>query len=295
MARRRIDAVVTVGPGDKMFWGRLAARRAGVPVVCSAIHSTGVPDRVEWPNRLLASLTDAFIAVAGPHGRYLAEHEGCPAAKVRVIPNGVDAEKFHPRWPNGTLRQSLGLPPGTPIAGIVAALRPEKNHELFLRAAALVRRQLPEARFLVIGDGPRRAALETLAAELSLGQAVQFLGTRSDVPELLSLMDVLVLTSHMEANPISILEAMAAEKPVISTRVGSVSETVLDGQTGYLVAPGAAGRTGRADDRVACRSPAGRRHGPRRPRVRPGPLVDRADGGRLPGSAGGHLYHQGGG
>ncbi|MGO8691393.1 MAG: glycosyltransferase [Thermoguttaceae bacterium] len=239
MARRRIDAVVTVGPGDKMFWGRLAARWAGVPVVCAAIHSTGVPDHVEWPNRLLASLTDAFIAVAGPHGRYLAEHEGCPAAKVRVIPNGVDAAKFHPRWPNGALRQTLGLPPGTPTAGIVAALRPEKNHELFLRAAAMVRAKLPEARFLVIGDGPRRAALETLAAELSLGQAVQFLGTRSDVPDLLALMDVLVLASHMEANPISILEAMAAEKPVISTRVGSVSETVLDGQTGYLVAPGA--------------------------------------------------------
>ncbi len=239
MARRRIDAVVTVGPGDKMFWGRLAARWAGVPVVCSAIHSTGVPDHVEWPNRLLASLTDAFIAVAGPHGRYLAEHEGCPAAKVRVIPNGVDAAKFHPRWPSRALRQTLGLPPGTPTAGIVAALRPEKNHELFLRAAAVVRRKLPEARFLVIGDGPRRAALETLAAELSLGQAVQFLGTRGDMPELLALVDVLVLTSHMEANPISILEAMAAEKPVISTRVGSVSETVTDGQTGYLVAPGA--------------------------------------------------------
>jgi glycosyltransferase involved in cell wall biosynthesis len=239
MARRRIDAVVTVGPGDKMFWGRLAARAAGVPVVCAAIHSTGVPDHVEWPNRLLAALTDAFIAVAEPHSRYLAEHEGCPAAKVRVIPNGVDVEKFHPRWPSRALRETLGLPPGAPVAGMVAALRPEKNHELFLRAAAVVRTKLPDARFLVIGDGPRRTTLETLAAELSLDRAVQFLGTRNDVPELLALLDVLVLTSHMEANPVSILEAMAAEKPVISTRVGSVGETVIDGQTGYLVAPGA--------------------------------------------------------
>ena len=112
MAERRIDAVVTVGPGDKMFWGRLAAWRAGVPVICSALHSTGVPDHVEWLNRLLAPLTDAFIAVAEPHGRYLAEHEGCPVAKVRVIPNGVDVERFHPRWPSRTLRAELGTSAG---------------------------------------------------------------------------------------------------------------------------------------------------------------------------------------
>ena len=84
MRRRRIDAVVTVGTGgDKMFWGRLAGWLSGVPVICSALHSTGLPDHVEFSNRLLAPLTDAFIAVAEPHGRYLAEHEGCPARKSR--------------------------------------------------------------------------------------------------------------------------------------------------------------------------------------------------------------------
>jgi len=77
LRQRRIDAVVTVGPGDKMFWGRLAASLVGTPVICSALHSTGLPDRVEWPNRLLAPLTDAFIAVAARHGQYLAAHEGC--------------------------------------------------------------------------------------------------------------------------------------------------------------------------------------------------------------------------
>ncbi len=237
--RRRVDAVVTVGTGgDKMFWGRLAAWLAGVPVVCSALHSTGLPDHVEWLNRRLAPITDAFIAVAGPHGRYLAEHEGCPPRKVRVIPNGVDTQRFRPRWPNAALRAEFRLPPDAPVAGIVAALRPEKNHELFLRAAALVREKLPAARFLVVGDGPRRAKLEALARELTLHDSVRFLGTRPDVHEVLSLLDVLVLTSHMEANPVSILEAMAAEKPVVATRVGSVPETVRDGKTGYLVAPG---------------------------------------------------------
>ncbi len=239
LAERQIDAVVTVGTGgDKMFWGRLAARAAGVPVVCSALHSTGLPDHVELPNRLLSPITDAFIAVAPSHGEYLVGHEGCPRRKVRVIPNGVDTDRFHPRWPDWHVLEELGLEPDTPVAGIVAALRPEKNHELFLRTAAIVHAQRPAARFLVVGDGPRRAALEQLAAQLKLETAVRFLGTRADVPGVLSVLNVLLLTSHMEANPVSILEAMAAEKPVVATRVGSVPETVCDGKNGYLVEPG---------------------------------------------------------
>jgi glycosyltransferase involved in cell wall biosynthesis len=239
MRRRRIDAVVTVGTGgDKMFWGRLAAWLSGVPVICSALHSTGLPDHVEFPNRLLAPLTDAFIAVAEPHGRYLAEHEGCPARKVFVISNGVDAERFHPRPPNRQLQEELKLDPAAPVAGIIAALRPEKNHEMFLQVAAAVCRELPAARFLIVGDGPERTKLESLARSLGVAGAVRFLGTRSDVDEVLSLLDVLLLTSHMEANPICLLEAMAAGKPVVATRVGSVTETVLPGETGYLVSPG---------------------------------------------------------
>lgn len=236
LRRRQIDAVVTVGTGgDRMFWGRLAGWLAGVPVICSALHSTGLPDHVEFFNRLLTPLTDTFIAVAEPHGRYLAEHEGCPAARVRVIPNGVDTERFRPREPDPSLRAALALEPIAPVAGIIAALRPEKNHEMFLRVASLVHRRLPAARFLVVGDGPQRARLESLAAELDIAEAVRFLGTRSDVPELLSLIDVLLLTSHSEANPACLLEAMASGKPVVATRVGSVAETVVSGENGYLV------------------------------------------------------------
>ena len=160
LSRRRIDAVVTVGPGDKMFWGRLAAWLVGVPVICSAIHSTGLPNPVRAVQSAAGAADGRLHRGRRAARAYLAEHEGCPAAKVRVIPNGVDVEKFHPRWPSRVLRQTLGLPPDPPVAGIVAALRPEKNHELFLRTAALVRQQLPEARFLLIGEGPRRADLD---------------------------------------------------------------------------------------------------------------------------------------
>jgi glycosyltransferase involved in cell wall biosynthesis len=236
---RRIDAVVTVGTGgDKMFWGRLAAWLAGVPVICSSLHSTGLPDHVEFLNRLLAPLTDAFVAVAEPHAFYLAEHEGCPGERIRVIPNGVDVERFHPRWPQKELQTEWNLDSTAPTAGIIAALRPEKNHEMFLYVAALTQRAVPNAQFIVVGDGPQRASLETLAQSLGIAQSVRFVGTRSDIPEVLSVLDVVMLTSHMEANPICLLEAMASEKPVIATRVGSVGETVLDGRTGYLVPAG---------------------------------------------------------
>src|SRR3972149_1619207 len=120
MRKRKIDAVITVGAGDKLFWGRLAAWLAGVPVICAALHSTGMPDRVELLNRLLSPITDAFIGVAQSHGRYLAEHEGCPAAKVRVIRNGVDVEKFRPRWPLASLIREFSLTPCAPMVGIVA-------------------------------------------------------------------------------------------------------------------------------------------------------------------------------
>jgi glycosyltransferase involved in cell wall biosynthesis len=239
LRQRCVDAVVTVGTGgDKMFWGRLAGWLAGAPVICSALHSTGLPDHVERSNRLLTPLTDAFIAVAQPHAQYLAAHEGCPADRICIIPNGVDVERFHPRWPDRGLQREFGLRNGAPTAAIIAALRPEKNHAMFLEVAALVHEGVPSARFLVIGDGPERAKLEALVQSLGIVEAVRFIGTRHDVPEVLSLADVVLLTSHMEANPICLLEAMASEKPVVATRVGSVPETVLEGRTGFLVAPG---------------------------------------------------------
>ena len=235
--RRRIDAVVTVGAGDKMFWGRLAAWRADVPVVLSALHSTGWPDGVGRLNRRLTPITDGFIGVASEHGRYLVEIERFPAAKVHVIPNGVDVQRFQPSDAGQAIRRELGIAPGTPLAGIVAALRPEKNHELLLRAMVEVRTQVKNAELLIVGDGSERPAIESLVTQLGLQKAVHLVGTRSDIPALLAALDVFVLTSRMEANPVSILEAMATGKPVVAPRVGSIAESVVDGVTGFLTRP----------------------------------------------------------
>lgn len=235
--QRQVDAVITVGTGgDKMFWGRLAAFGAGVPVVASALHSTGLPDRVERSNRLLARWTDAFIAVAPAHGQYIAEKEGCPADKVHVIPNGVDVARFRDRLARPQLRRELGLPADSPLVGIVAALRPEKDHELFLRMAARVRQARPGTEFVIVGDGPRRAELQDLATQLGIASAVHFLGTRSDVERLLPHLAAVVLTSKMEANPVSILEALAACRPVVAPRVGSIPDVIADGVNGRLYA-----------------------------------------------------------
>ncbi|OHB81887.1 MAG: hypothetical protein A2W31_15620 [Planctomycetes bacterium RBG_16_64_10] len=239
LRRRRIDILITVGAGDKMFWGRLAARLAGVPVVLCAVHSTGWPDRIGRLNRLLTGLTDGFIAVADAHGRYLVECEGFPAPKVHVIRNGVDTQGFARRSDKASYRAALGLPPRAPVVGIVAALRPEKNHALFLRGAGRVLRRIPTAQFVVVGDGPQRTELARLAAQLGIDRSVHFLGTRTDIPDLLAALDVFAITSDAEANPVSILEAMSAGLPVVATQVGSVSESVGDGKTGYLVPAGA--------------------------------------------------------
>lgn len=237
--RQQIDAVVTVGAGDKMFWGRIAAKRAGVPVVLSALHSTGWPDGVGRLNRMLTPITDGFIACADTHAQFLMDFERFPESKVFTIPNGIDTEVFkfdseaREKW-----RTELSIPLTSPVVGIVAALREEKNHSLFLKAAAGVLKKLHDAHFVIAGDGPERAKLVQLTADLGLQNNVHFLGSISDIPGVLSMLDLFSLTSHNEAKPVSILEAMACERPVVATNVGSVAESVKQGVTGYLVPEG---------------------------------------------------------
>ena len=132
----------------------------------------------------------------------------------------------------------LSLSGCSPVVGILAALRPEKNHELFLSGAARILAKHPATQFLVIGDGPRRGELETLAERLAIAPSVKFLGSRSDVPQLLSACDLVALTSHNEASPVSILEALSAGVPVVASNVGSVRETVAEGETGRLFPAG---------------------------------------------------------
>ncbi|MEM9410734.1 MAG: glycosyltransferase [Planctomycetota bacterium] len=234
-----IDAVVTVGAGDKMFWGRLAARYSKVPVILSALHSTGWPDGVGRLNRLLTGITTGFIAVAKPHGEHLIKYEGFPEDKVFVIPNGIDTSRFQfCQEKRNEWREELEIDVDAPVVGIVAALRPEKNHSLFVEAAAKVKELMPNARFVIIGDGPERSKIEAKIEQFGLQGSVLLPGSTHDIPGALSMCDMFALTSDNEASPVSILEAMACQLPVVSSDVGSVHESVIHGKTGFLVKPG---------------------------------------------------------
>jgi glycosyltransferase involved in cell wall biosynthesis len=237
-SRSGTDAVITVGAGDKMFWGRLAAKLAGVPVICSALHSTGWPDGVGFLNRLLTPITDGFISVAEPHCKHLVEIEKFPQERVFMIPNGVDTDRFRPNHAlRNWIRKSLGLPHNCGLVGIVAALREEKNHTQFVDAAREVHRQHPNTHFLIVGDGPERGAIESRILENGLAGHVHLLGTRQDTESILAGLDVFCLTSRNEANPVSILEALSCGIPVVAPDVGSIRETVLPQQTGILSEP----------------------------------------------------------
>lgn len=236
--RVRADMVVTVGAGDKMFWGRLAAHVAGVPVIASALHSTGWPDGVGKLNRMLTGMTDAFIGVADSHGEFLHAFERFPKDKIHVIRNGVDTDRFAPNAnARADVRSELGLGPDTSLIGIVAALRSEKNHGMLVRAAAKLSEWHPDARWIIVGDGPERAGIESLASELGIADRIHLLGTRDDTPRLVAALDVFTLCSLNEASPVSILEALACEVPVVATNVGSISESIRPGETGYLIEP----------------------------------------------------------
>jgi glycosyltransferase involved in cell wall biosynthesis len=234
--RRRADVVVTVGAGDKMFWGRLAAYIVGAPVIAAALHSTGWPDSVGRLNRCLNGVTDSFIATADAHGRHLRCEEKFPADRVRVIRNGVDCEKFAPsESARDDVRRERGLADKTPLIGVVAALRPEKNLNMFVQTAHALGREFPNAHWLIIGDGPERSTIQTEICRLQQEDRVHLLGTRSDTPRLLAALDLFMLCSLNEASPVSVLEALSCAVPVVATDVGSVKETVIDSQTGRLV------------------------------------------------------------
>jgi glycosyltransferase involved in cell wall biosynthesis len=227
--------------------GRLAARLARVPIVVHTYHGHVFrgyfsPARTRLfvaIERWLARRTDRILTVSeAVRDDLLALGIGTPRQHT-VVPLGLDLERFvecdrH----RGALRDELGLTRDAPLVAIVARLVPIKAHEVFLEAAARVARQVEASRFLVIGDGERGPELRALAARLGLGDRVQFLGWRADIDRIYADVDVVVLTSRNEGSPVSLIEAMAAARPVVATRVGGVPGLVEDGVTGCLLEPG---------------------------------------------------------
>jgi len=240
MRRQRPDVVLTRGYNAEML-GRIAAILARVPHRVIWVHNHGeLDDRTRvrrLTDRVLDRHTDAYFGVAHAQTRYMAGALGYPVDKIRIIHNGVDPAGYDPAGEEQA-RARLGLDPHRPVVGIVAAMRPEKDHVLLLQAARRLIGEFPDLTVLVIGDGPMRGQIEKTVAELGLAGHVRLLGNRSDVPGLLPALDVFTLCSYtIECFPMALLEAMAAGRPAVCTDVGGVGEMLADGRTGYLVPP----------------------------------------------------------
>lgn len=184
---------------------------------------------------LLSRLADWAIPNSEAGKEFLIQR-GIGRERLRVIYNGIDLERL--RAADGEVRrvrQQLALPPGGKVVGVAARLHPQKRHDAFLRAAAIISRALPDTRFAIVGDGPRRSPLEQLARDLGLADKAVFFGEQRDVGSYIAAFDLAVLTSETEGCSNSILEAMASGKPVVATDVGGNRELVDDGETGFLV------------------------------------------------------------
>jgi len=156
-----------------------------------------------------------------------------------VIPLGLELDRFLScEALRGQLRAELGVDPEVPLVGIVARLAPIKRHEWFLEAAARVVQRYLDCQFLLVGDGERRQELEGLVRQLGLDGRVRFLGWRRDLERIYADLDLVALTSANEGLPVSLIEGMAAGRPVVATRVGGVPDLVEDGVTGYLTPSG---------------------------------------------------------
>lgn len=220
--------------------GRLAAKRAGLSVLINHVHSTywNYRKRHIAIEKYLSHFTQKIICCSKAVEDFVTHYEGITPAKITVIYNGVEKNQFSTRENTSSAKAHLGIDSGEPVVGTVSSLTPHKGHEYLLQAAALISNRFPLVKFLIVGEGSLRENLERQAKSLNLTSSLIFTGTRKNIPELLSAMDIFVLPScTREGLGISIIEAMAAEKPVVATDIGGIPEVVKNGESGLLVPP----------------------------------------------------------
>jgi glycosyltransferase involved in cell wall biosynthesis len=213
-----------------------AAVMARVPAVLGTVHVAEFvpPDHsTYWQLRALSRGVDRYLTVSRDIAVELVERLDWPADKIEVVYNGVDTDRFEMTAPPG-LRDELGGGGGRPIVLTPARLNEQKGHPVLLEAVA----EVPDAVFVLAGDGPERQALETLAEQLGVTDRVRFLGHRTDIPQLLAAADVFALPSLYEGSSLAVLEAMAAGIPIVSSAIGGTDELIEQGRSGLLVPAG---------------------------------------------------------
>lgn len=212
--------------------------RGRMPLQVRTVHTLRPPRSLS--NRwLLRHGASHLITVSSTLQKDLAEKLSISCARISAIAGAVDSQRFHPGISGAHIRQELGMSSATPLVGIVARLAPSRGHLTLVEAFAQVHTAIPVARLLIVGKGEFRPNIERRIRELGLADAVVFGGYReNDLPEVLAAMDVFVLLAPgSEGSCRAVLEAMAAGKAVVATRVGALQDIVLDGETGLLITP----------------------------------------------------------
>lgn len=234
MSRERIDIVHAHMPRASVP-GTVLARLARVPVIIAHEHGSvldGKRVRRFLDRNVVARGSDTLLAVSEWDRRNIIEAEGIPADRVRVFRHGIPA----PERGGRDVRPEL-VGSGSALIGAVGRLVPVKGYEDLIRATGLLKHAGRAIRCVIVGDGPERGRLLELIEELDLSDEVQLLGLRDDVPDLLSALDVAVLSSHSEGGPLAIMEYMAAGVPIVATAAGGIPELIDDGVHGLLVPP----------------------------------------------------------
>jgi glycosyltransferase involved in cell wall biosynthesis len=249
LARARNARILHVHGYAAADFGRLAARRAGAALVLHEhFADPRMPAYQGLADRLLSGLTDRAIAVSGSTRDFLVRERHVPASRVRLIWNGAPLDEFaHP--PEGAreaVRAQWGLSPDALAIGTIGRLSEQKGQRDLLTAAAEVVRADPRARFVLVGDGDLRGALDAQAAALGLADRVLFAGHRTDVPSVLAALDVVCISSTYEGTPLALFEAMAAGRAIVSTAVDGCREVLADGRTALLTPPRDPGALARA-------------------------------------------------
>lgn len=235
--RREGVTVVNTHSGKDSWVASMAAKISGVPILLRTRHIS-LPVRRSFYNAIWR-WPDGFITT----GEQIREHLigiGIPADRVVSIPTGVDVQRFSPSVSGEAVRREFGLAPGQRVISVIGVLRSWKRIDLFIDVAAILAREEPSLRFLVVGEGPQEKNIRRKVEELGVGDRVFLLGHRNDVPEILAASDALVMTSMKEGLPQVILQALAMERPVVASPVGAIPEVVEHGETGFLCPAGEA-------------------------------------------------------
>lgn len=233
----RIQIVLT-NMDKELRLGGLAARLAGVKAV---IPRRGIdyPLKNTWRYRFTYNVLAAKI-IANSEATKKSLLKNSPwlkPQKIKIIYNGIDISQFCIQPPNGLLEE-FKIPEHVPIIGFVGQLDERKGIANLLNAYKLVNKQLPQTRLLLVGDGKLRSFIEKQKDGLPNPSNIVLTGFQEDIPGIMSLIDVLALPSYWEGFGLVLIEAMAAGKPVVTTKVSSMPEIVRDGVHGYLVEPG---------------------------------------------------------